>query len=309
MTKIIEYITTNYTWFLGGAIIVVLAIIGYYADKTNFGQGKSKSKNNQDNKKQDKFELDKMTNDNLNEVEDEANPDIINAKEIFQENSLEDIPNDEYNNPDELNKEYYNIFDENNESINESKNQEVGYGFNPENVFSIVNDSNLTQNEDPLFSQELNNNDLEISNLVGDIQNQNNNILDNISNINQESQLYNNELTDPLINNEEKTNPELNFDLFASNDSEENKLKIPKNIEENQNNNQVDQTNFEKFDEQFNTIIPKKEIINSELLEDIDELSLDKSKKFTIDDIPDLDDVDLPEIRETKISENDIWKF
>lgn len=42
MTKILEYITLNYTWFLGGAILILLAIIGYYADKTNFGQAKSK---------------------------------------------------------------------------------------------------------------------------------------------------------------------------------------------------------------------------------------------------------------------------
>lgn len=303
MTEIIEYITSNYTWFLGGAIIIVLAIIGYYADKTNFGQGKSKLKNEQDNKKQDKFELDKIANDNLKEIEDEDNQEIINAKEIFEENSLEDIPNDEYSNSEDLNKEYYNIFDENNKIINE--NEEDEYNFNPDNVF-IPDDSNSNQSEDLLFSPELN--DLEINNFNGDIQNQNNNILDNISNVNQESQLYNNELTDTLINNdEEKTNQELNLDLLTSN--KDNELKIPINIEENKTDDQMIQANFEKFDEQFNTIIPKKEIVNSELLEDIDELSLDKSKKFTIDDIPDLDDVDLPEIRETKISENDIWKF
>ncbi len=304
MTEIIEYITSNYTWFLGGAIIIVLAIIGYYADKTNFGQGKSKLKNEQNNKKQDKFELDKIANDNSKEIEDEDNQEIINAKEIFEENSLEDIPNDEYSNSEDLNKEYYNIFDENNKIIN--KNEQDEYNFNPDNVFNIPETSNLNQSEDLLFSPELN--DLEINNFSGDIQNQNNNILDNISNINKESQLYNNELTDTLINNdEEKTNQELNLNLLTSN--EDNELKIPINIEENKTDDQMIQANFEKFDEQFNTIIPKKEIVNSELLEDIDELSLDKSKKFTIDDIPDLDDVDLPEIRETKISENDIWKF
>ena len=40
MSTIIEYIVSNYTWFLIGAIIILLAIIGSYADKTNFGQGK-----------------------------------------------------------------------------------------------------------------------------------------------------------------------------------------------------------------------------------------------------------------------------
>ena len=40
MEEIIEYILANYTLFLAGTIIILLAIIGSYADKTNFGQGK-----------------------------------------------------------------------------------------------------------------------------------------------------------------------------------------------------------------------------------------------------------------------------
>ena len=54
MKDILEYIMANYTWFLGGAIIILLAIIGSYADKTNFGQGKEKIKDDKsidDNKK------------------------------------------------------------------------------------------------------------------------------------------------------------------------------------------------------------------------------------------------------------------
>ena len=42
MDEIIEYIMANYTLLLAGAIIILLAIIGSYADKTNFGQGKQK---------------------------------------------------------------------------------------------------------------------------------------------------------------------------------------------------------------------------------------------------------------------------
>ena len=50
MINILEYINENYTLFLGGAIIILLAIIGSYADKTNFGQGKTKENNNDNNK-------------------------------------------------------------------------------------------------------------------------------------------------------------------------------------------------------------------------------------------------------------------
>ena len=42
MQTILEYIMLNYTWILAGSIIILLAVIGYYADKTNFGQGKTK---------------------------------------------------------------------------------------------------------------------------------------------------------------------------------------------------------------------------------------------------------------------------
>ena len=40
MQSIMEYILANYAWILFFSIIILLAIIGYYADKTNFGQGK-----------------------------------------------------------------------------------------------------------------------------------------------------------------------------------------------------------------------------------------------------------------------------
>ena len=45
MTQVLEYIKQNYTLFLFVAIIILLAVIGYYADKTNFGQKNNKSKN------------------------------------------------------------------------------------------------------------------------------------------------------------------------------------------------------------------------------------------------------------------------
>lgn len=43
MEQILEYIVLNYTWFLGVVIVILLAIIGYYAEKTNFAQGKEKN--------------------------------------------------------------------------------------------------------------------------------------------------------------------------------------------------------------------------------------------------------------------------
>ena len=33
-----EFIINNYLWFLSGALIILMIIIGYYAEKTNFGK-------------------------------------------------------------------------------------------------------------------------------------------------------------------------------------------------------------------------------------------------------------------------------
>ena len=48
--------------------------------------------------------------------------------------------------------------------------------------------------------------------------------------------------------------------------------------------------------------------IDDDLLSDIEHLSLDKTQKYNFKDIPDLDDVDLPEIKKSDEPE-DIWKF
>ena len=66
---------------------------------------------------------------------------------------------------------------------------------------------------------------------------------------------------------------------------------------------------FEKFDKEFNEILPEKEIINDDLLDEIDNLSLDKTQKIQLTDIPDLDDVELPKIKSLETVDEDIWKF
>ena len=47
----LDFIMRYYGWALGGSILILLAIIGSYAEKINFGQGKDDQK--EDNKKID----------------------------------------------------------------------------------------------------------------------------------------------------------------------------------------------------------------------------------------------------------------
>lgn len=39
-----DFITENYIWFIVGAIIILMAVIGYYADKTDFGRKEKEEK-------------------------------------------------------------------------------------------------------------------------------------------------------------------------------------------------------------------------------------------------------------------------
>lgn len=189
MTAILDFFMTNYAWFLAGILIILLAIIGRYADKTNFGQGNQDSKNGEDNLKTEDKLLDKK----------------------------------------------------------------------PENLIS---------------SQETNTVD---------------NVQDNI---------------EPIIINNNNDNIEGNNDNALKNTSVENVVS-----QDLENRQEKLEESFQKLDKEFDQVIPKKELIDNSLLDDIDSLSLDKTQKIDISDIPDLDDVELPDISKMKSDDGDIWKF
>ena len=76
MKQVIEYVVQNYAWFLGGIILILLAIVGYYADKTNFGQGKS-----------DKSKKDNLENDELSNLADSVEGNLEGIYEPLEDNS------------------------------------------------------------------------------------------------------------------------------------------------------------------------------------------------------------------------------
>ena len=69
-----------------------------------------------------------------------------------------------------------------------------------------------------------------------------------------------------------------------------------------------DNHEYDALNKEVKELLPKKDIIGDDLLSDIDNLSLDKTQKYNFGDIPDLDDVDLPDIKKSDEDE-DIWKF
>ena len=172
MKTFLEYIMLNYTWFLGGAIIILLAIIGSYADKTNFGQGKSKE---DDSEKLRELELEKM----------KLQQQLEEAQRVQEETP-----------------------------VVESQVEEI--------------------KEEVVVTQQ-----------------------------------------------PKKEEPTL--------ESYEEK--------------------YAKFDKAFDALLPKKGFDDGDLLDEIESISLDKTQKIDITEIPDLDDVDLPKIKSLDPVDEDIWKF
>lgn len=227
MLDLFKYILANYTWLLIATILTLLAIIGYFAEKTNFGQGKQDNNLDEENK-EDKAITQK--------IEDEENKQMLSS-DMQQPNNLENnsviddrgaITPNPIENPD----------------LSTDQNVEVKQNVENTDKINSDNDSNA---------------------VVSSINN-----LD--SNINEE------------VNNSTITVPENDSSI-------------------------LDDKQFDKFEKEFDSVLPKKKVIDSDLLEDIDELSLDKTQKFKLTEIPDLDDVDLPKIKDLKNTDIDIWKF
>ena len=179
MKTFLEYIMLNYTWFLGGAIIILLAIIGSYADKTNFGQGKTKE---DESEKLRELELEKL----------KLQQQLEQAQKMQEETPVVE------NQAEEEKEEFVEV-----KQFNKPRK--------------------ITKKEEPT-----------------------------------------------LESYEEK---------------------------------------YAKFDKAFDALLPKKGFDDGDLLDEIESISLDKTQKIDITEIPDLDDVDLPKIKSLDPVDEDIWKF
>ncbi|MBQ2947115.1 MAG: hypothetical protein IJE04_04625 [Bacilli bacterium] len=188
MKTFLEYIMLNYTWFLGGAIIILLAIIGSYADKTNFGQGKTK--------------------------EDES------------------------------------------EKIRELQIEKLKLQQQLEQAQRIKDESNAVQGNQA----------------VSKVDNQVEAVKDGVLDMQQPS-------------------------------------KIRKTIKKEEPTLESYEEKYAKFDKAFDVLLPKKGFDDGDLLDEIESISLDRTQKIDITEIPDLDDVDLPKIKSLDPIDEDIWKF
>lgn len=225
--QLFEYIVQHYMLVISVAVIIVLAIIGYYADKTNFGQGKNNIEKGNDDSKTDDSEINRDLIDTNIEPQPEENSLLFNTEE---ELALEARADDSSN--------------EDNSVIKKNLEQNDGSA-----AVSLENlDSDIWSNQ----MDTLNLVDKDLSTGVGFEQNKN----------------------DTILTNEAITEADIN-----------------------------------SFNEEFDAVLPKKELIDSDLLSDIEDLELDKTKKINFDDLSNMGDIELPKIKNLVQEEQDVWKF
>lgn len=112
---------------------------------------------------------------------------------------------------------------------------------------------------------------------------------------------------EPLNNQEENQNiDKKNSDLNEEQTS--NYEIIANEMQPEEQKETSESESFDQFNLEIESLLPKKEIIDTDLLSDIDSLELDKTQKIDLSGVPDLDNIDLPKIKQMT-EEEDIWKF
>lgn len=97
-----------------------------------------------------------------------------------------------------------------------------------------------------------------------------------------------------------ENNPEANLKEELKSETEEKKLDGILETSEDENIN---------LDQMFNEVIPVKSLMDDEILDDIDNMTVEPTSLET-KDIPDLDDIELPKIESLATdTEEDIWRF
>jgi len=78
---------------------------------------------------------------------------------------------------------------------------------------------------------------------------------------------------------------------------------VPENSLSNEKLEKIDE-----LDKELDILLPKEKLLNEDLLSDIDFMELDKTQKLDLSGVPDLDNIDLPKIKQIE-KEEDIWKI
>ena len=76
-----DFIIENYVWFIVAFVVIVMAIIGYFADKTDFGRKIEKKEKKQNNKKNEKIKVEAKGINELTQNIAENNKDAVSTNQ------------------------------------------------------------------------------------------------------------------------------------------------------------------------------------------------------------------------------------
>ena len=95
-----DFIIENYVWFIVAFVVIVMAIIGYFADKTDFGRKIEKKEKKQNNKKNEKIKVEakgineltqNIAENNKGVVLANQDENVVNIDQIKQQEKLQTI--------------------------------------------------------------------------------------------------------------------------------------------------------------------------------------------------------------------------
>lgn len=101
-----DFIIENYVWFIVAFVVIVMAIIGYFADKTDFGRKIEKKEKKQNNKKNEKIKVEakgineltqNIVENNKDAVSTNQDENIVNIDQIKEQEKLDPMPIDNEN--------------------------------------------------------------------------------------------------------------------------------------------------------------------------------------------------------------------
>lgn len=246
--EIVNFFVSNYIWFLGAIIIILLAIIGYVADKTNFGQGKNMD-DQIDIESLNSMGIDQLYSRNIEQQEKED--------QVKKEQQIPNTLQSENNNLNLQEPDLNNLFDQNNNLENNVTNEENNNILNLSNDLSISEPVNLSE-----VKQETKNINVDLSSVLAS------------------TQVINDKI------DKMKNNVGINLEVETAVDYNDN-----------------------DFDEEFNLLLPEKEVIENDLLSDIEDIELDKTLKYDFSDISNFSNIELPSIKDVNKKNHDLWKF
>lgn len=132
MDLIIEFVTENYVWVIVAGIVILMAVIGYIADKTDFGRNKFES---EPEEKKEKVKPEKIVKEKVKKekVKKEKNKKekVVEELPIIEPNTLESVNNETFEQPiytetqQDFQTEENTYVDDNGEFTTNNLNQEI----------------------------------------------------------------------------------------------------------------------------------------------------------------------------------------